>query len=324
MSPEITLQNKKIIESQAMNIKTSNITKVKMPYVIKSSLQEMNQQAVDTNIKIGLLKRDLSMFTNSSRDSDRLGADQPEPEVSDDFSIKNLVFTGQKSPFSDMVLSSNLELSLSGDTRLLKMQTNKITIDSNMINEISMSEFTKIPVDGKVSGDKVASRVKIKHLKIDESLNRIPIKTFLNKTTSNPTSLTMQGNIEVENMFVKILNGIDFDKFINDVYVVDGKKQIDGNLIISNAVKVDQLTVDQINEVPVNNLMTTSTEQVVHSNVAIDKFYAQSIISETFNGEKLIENVAVLGQENFIEGKSKFASKSQSIDLIKFNYFSSN
>lgn len=263
----------------------------------------MQQHAVDTNIMIEMVNRDLLHFTNSSETSE-VREVQPEIQVADNLAVRNLIYSGRNSIFVDMFTLRNSQLTINGTTKLIKIATNKVTVKSNIINEISLRDLAKDSADGKVSGVKDASRVTAKNLKIAENLNRIPIQIFLNKTLSNPTTITVQGNVEVENLNVKTVNGIDFFKFLSDVYLADENQKIKGNLIFLHAVQIEELNVTQIDDVPVKNLMTTSTEQSILSNVTIERFYAQSVQPAILNGEKLSDNVAILGQENIVQGEN--------------------
>lgn len=286
-----------------MSIESSTMNTVKMPYVVKSTLQEMQQHAVDTNIMIEMVNRDLLHFTNSSEASE-VREVQPEIQVADNLAVRNLIYSGRNPIFVDMLAMKNSQLTINGRTKLIKIATNKVTIKSNVINEISLTDLAKVSADGKMSGAKVASRVIAKNLKIAENLNRIPIQIFLNKTLSNPTTITVQGNVEVENLNVKTVNNIDFIKFVNDVYLADKNQKIEGNLIFLHAAQIEELNVTQIDDVPVKNLMTTSTDQTILSNVTIEKFFAKSVQPAMLNGEKLSDNVAILGQENIVQGKN--------------------
>lgn len=300
---EINLKDKKVIGSQIMSMESSSMNLVKMPYVLSSTLQEMLQQAADTNIMIEKVNRDLFSFTNSTSQNAEVRAEQPESKIPDNLAVKNLIYTGRNPIFIDLYAAQNSQLTLNGRTRLAKIVATKVNVTSNIINEISLSDLQKISADGKIRGAKVASHVKTKQLKIVDSLNRVPIQTFLNKTIPDASSIALHGNIQVENLKVKSLNGIIFDKFASDVYSSDKKQRVEGNLIFSHHISIEELKVDQIEEVPVENLMTTSTEQIVQANVTIQSFYAQSVIPNKLNGEKLRDNVAILGEENIVTGE---------------------
>ncbi|CAH1961343.1 unnamed protein product [Acanthoscelides obtectus] len=142
-------------------------------------------------------------------------------------------------------------------------------------------------------GDQVISAaVKLKSLKANNGISTdaddkdiIENNNQILQKFVEPLSIP-DGNVEIENLFVEEINGVNWNEFINSVFVVGNTTHIDGPLFISK-LKTGNLTVKTLNGIPVDKFLTTSTDQVIKSNISFDTIFVKNINVNITNGIRL-------------------------------------
>lgn len=194
------------------------------------------------------------------------------------------------------------------DLSLKTLTTGKLVILSNKINGIPLSQIVNASSTKPVSGKKIFRSIKVKNLSVSQTLNNVPTN-ILESSSEKPQELAegfeFQGDINVKHLKVKALNGFNVSSVLNNVFLVGDRNKIRGNLVLQNVANVDNLVTGSLMEVPVENLMTKSTIQTVAADVFINKFFVRSLRTDLLNDEKLSENVALVNEENLIEGERR-------------------
>lgn len=203
------------------------------------------------------------------------------------------------------MLKSQPTVTLSGNIKLRNLTANKVDVKSNQINRIPFDQMQLVSSSKPFSGTKAFRSLIIGNLTIKQTLNNLSLK-FLNEGTA-PLELSdgfvFRGNINVRNLNVKTVNGFNISAVMENVFLDGDRNIVRGNLILRNVTNVDKLQVNSIMNVPVENLMTTSTDQVVSTDISITKLFATTVVSNTINDEELSQNIAVVNDVNIIEGK---------------------
>lgn len=210
-------------------------------------------------------------------------------------------------PLLDLVLKSHPVLTFSEDLKLKSLTTKKLVVLSNKINEIPLDQIINATSVKQVLGKKVFRSLNVKNLAVSQTLNNVPLKFLEAPKDENMLELAdgfeFKGDINVKNLKVKALNGFNIPAVLDSVFLAGDRNTIKGNLILTNSVNVDSLVTGSLMEVPVENLMTKSTDQRVAADVFINKFFVSDLKSDSINDEKLSENAALVNEANVIEGK---------------------
>ncbi|XP_076280571.1 uncharacterized protein LOC143209145 isoform X2 [Lasioglossum baleicum] len=119
---------------------------------------------------------------------------------------------------------------------------------------------------------------------------------------SNDT-VHLRSNISLTNLNARMLNNIDVEQFLDELFVVGKNQKIRGNLKYNNVLQVCNLTAERLNNQSVQSYMTTGTNQT------FDHFEAKSLqlehlIAETINGVSVSE-AARISRPNVIKGQVK-------------------
>jgi hypothetical protein len=209
--------------------------------------------------------------------------------------------------FSDLALKSQPSLSFVQDISLKSLKANKIVVSSNKINEIPLTKIINATSVKHISVKKIFRSLKTKNLSVKQSLNNVPITVLEPSDKETPFEVSERiefvDNINVKHLKVKALNGFNVTSLLNNVFLAGDRNTIKGDLILQSTVNVDSLVTEKLMEVPVENLMTKSTDQKVSADVFINKFFVRSLQSDFINDEKLRENAALANEENVIEGE---------------------
>lgn len=191
---------------------------------------------------------------------------------------------------------------------LRNVAAKKLTVQSNLINGINLKQLLNATTTRQVSGTKVFKSVQVADLSVQETVNNVPLRFLEPSSDQKPLELRdgfeFQGNINVRHLVVVAgLNGINVTKVMEDVFLNGERSVIRGNLIIKNAATVNQLTTQRIMGIPTNELMTTSTDQIISTNIFINTFHATTLAIKKLNEENLGQVVALINDHNIIEGK---------------------
>lgn len=206
-----------------------------------------------------------------------------------------------------MVRKSQPIITFSDQVRLSNISASNLDIQSKRINLIPLNKLLNTTTTKSVKGTKNLQTLRIDETQITEMMNNVPL-TFLNSTENKlkqSRKINFNGDINVEHLRVKTLNGFDVTKLMNDLYLKDNRTQIKGDLFVRSIFNVENLFANHIKSIPVNNFMTTSTDQEIHSDTLISKFHASVINANAVNTED-ISNFALINAQNFIEIPTKF------------------
>ena len=203
-----------------------------------------------------------------------------------------------------------------------------MVITGNKINDISLQNLLNVTTSSNrlIRGEKIFKRIKVKNVNIQQTLNDIEVNQLLTSSTKMDLldNLELFGDINVNNLRVSKLNNIEWQSFYDNLFLKDDRDSINGNLIFQNFTKINKIIVGFLNGVTVDNLLTTSTDQEIQSDVFVNKFYVENAATNTVNNEKLSENAAVVNQKNIIEGILLELKKNGCFALIKFEFFRTN
>lgn len=205
-----------------------------------------------------------------------------------------------------MFLKSTSLNELIDDLNINKLETNKLVIAGKKINDVFLHNLLNVTTSSNrlVRGEKIFKWIKVKNVNIQQTLNDIEVKQLLTSSTKMDLldSLELFGDINVNNLRVSKLNNIKWQSFYENLFLKDNRESINGNLIFQNFTKINKITVGFLNGVPVDNLFTTSTDQLIQSDVFVNKFFVENAATSTVNNENLSQNAAVVNQKNIIEG----------------------
>lgn len=131
------------------------------------------------------------------------------------------------------------------------------------------------------------------------------LKLDLNdKSNSTRVKRSEFASLQHSKINVKSINGIEWDAFVKSLYRKGVSTAINGNLFISFPTTTQSILTHQINGVPIANLMTLGTDQVIDSNLFVKEILAPGgVNAKLFNDYKdFAHNVALLGSDNVIDG----------------------
>lgn len=157
-------------------------------------------------------------------------------------------------------------------------------------------------------GEKVLEHIELHKILSSLTVNNVNVsllKSALNFWEMFPNEFIFQGQVNVKNLHLTALNGFDFNSFFENVHLLNERSRLRGNCFIHNALSANALTTKQIMDLPVTDLMTTSTDQEVAADCSVATFFTSMINSQLVNNEKLNETVALVDSVNFVEGEIK-------------------
>ncbi|XP_076635349.1 uncharacterized protein LOC143348692 [Colletes latitarsis] len=136
--------------------------------------------------------------------------------------------------------------------------------------------------------------------------SRMEINLEANKIEFSNDTIILHSNVSLTRLNTKTLNGVDVNKFLSELFILNKNQTIQGNITYSNALEIYNLTTQTLNGEPWENYMTTKTEQNFDNfsvkSVRVDNLYADSI-----HGVPVSE-AARISRENTIKGKVNIAS----------------
>lgn len=298
------MEKKKFLRAKLSNIKESTIRRVKMPNVVKVSATKLLRQSIDTNVQVEqtrrLLKRSRQPEASGRADSDEL---KPMEKIV----ATDLIYNGMEPIFEGLLLKSDKVFTFTDLIELRNLTANKLVVQSNRINRIALTDLLNATHDVNFSGFKMVQNLKVGELTILQALNNVPSGNLERPPADKPFELAegfeFIGEINVKSLNVQGLNGFNVTTIMDNAFLQKERAVLRGNLILQSVTNVNQLTVNQLMDVRTNDLMTTSTNQTVKSNVKINKFYVDKLVTDTINNEKLKEIVATVDSLNVVEGK---------------------
>lgn len=193
---------------------------------------------------------------------------------------------------------------LSGDKQMRDLIANKLIVRSDRINGIDLKEILN-----KTSTTRIFDVKRFKSLKVGELttplLNTVSLKfleTPANSSLELAEGFVFDGDINVEHLHVKALNGFNVSNLFAGSFLQGEQNVIKGNLILQNTTTVDHLEVLKVQDYDVDKLLTTSTDQHISANVFVNKFYVNKLTTQLINDENLSSNFALTDAVNIIEG----------------------
>lgn len=208
---------------------------------------------------------------------------------------------------SDLLLKSQPIYNFNDQISLNTITSKKLVVRTNKINQIELNQLLNATSATKITGSKVFASLKVKDLMVTQTMNNLPLD-FLNPSSPEKPESTeafdFLGDINIKHLQVKSLNGFNVSAVLQDVFVTKESNIIHGNLVLQNVTNVEQMIVDSVMDLPVDNLLTKSTQQTVAANMFISKFYAEKLETKMVNDENLSQNVAMINDANTIEGES--------------------
>ncbi|XP_070500855.1 uncharacterized protein fs(1)M3 [Chironomus tepperi] len=301
---QLDINSKKFINAKYVNLKDVVVGSLKMPYNVSVMTKDLMENIISSNVQLEQIKQ--SLGDGSTWKAYERAQEAFENEFKT-INVNNLVYNGNQPIFKGMVRKSQPILIFTDQVRLSNISANKLDIKSNRINLIPLNKLLNATITKSVKGTKNLQTLRIDETQITEMMNNVPL-TFLNSTENKlkqSRKINFNGDINVEHLRVKMLNGFDVTKLMNDLYLKDKRTNIKGDLFIRSLFNVENLIANHIKSIPVNNFMTTSTDQEILSDTLISKFHASVIKANTVNTDDT-SNYALINAQNFIEIPTKF------------------
>ncbi|CAH1722500.1 unnamed protein product [Chironomus riparius] len=301
---KLNINNKKFINARYVNLKDAVVGSLKMPYNVSVVTKDLMENIVTSNVQLEKIRqslRDGSAWKQYERARENI-----ENEFGN-INVNNLVYNGNQLIFKGMVSKSQPVITFTDQVKLSNISANKLDIKSNKINLIPLNKLLNATITKSVKGTKNLQTLRIDETQITEMMNNVPL-TFLNSTENKlkqSRKINFNGDINVEHLKVKTLNRFDVTKLMNDLYLKDNKTKIQGDLFVRSSFNVENLFANRIKSIPVNNFMTTSTDQEIQSDTLISKFHASVINANAVNAEDT-SNFALINAQNLIEIPTKF------------------
>ncbi|XP_014481165.1 PREDICTED: uncharacterized protein LOC106747781 isoform X2 [Dinoponera quadriceps] len=185
-------------------------------------------------------------------------------------------------------------------------------MDVDFVNDVKQKEAILPQGEQEFVSPLRAESIFVQTLEAD-SLCGIPSRywTLRNDTTNTLTTangqvkysndtVTVHSDLTVEKLRANSLNGTVIGQLIDDLFVINDRQEIQGQITYSNLL-IGNLTTPMLNGVPADKLMTTTTNQ------SFDSFLAKyleigNLHVETVNGVP-VEEAARKSRENYIRGK---------------------
>ncbi|XP_012229079.2 uncharacterized protein fs(1)M3 [Linepithema humile] len=130
---------------------------------------------------------------------------------------------------------------------------------------------------------------------------------------SNDT-IIVHSDLTVPRLNIMSLNGTIVDELISNLFIINHSQKIKGTLRYENFLQVKNLTTPMLNGVPVDQLMTTTTDQ------SFEDFYIKHLEIKHLHADTIkgvpIEEVARKSRKNIIKGKLTLANLRVTEDLV--------
>nr|XP_023020988.1 uncharacterized protein LOC111509460 [Leptinotarsa decemlineata] len=179
-------------------------------------------------------------------------------------------------------------------------------IYARKINDIPMERVLQKgdpqPVQRVTTNKKVDVGEQIGLLTQKESASDLPVQSKIN----------FDSNVAIENLEVETINGIDWNEFVNSVFRIGTDSVITGPLTFSK-LKTMRLSLKKLKDLNVADLLTTSTDQTIHSNVEFYRIFSRKISAETVNNVNLRESAVLFGHNETINVPVTF----QKLNVVK-------
>ncbi|CAG9855477.1 unnamed protein product [Phyllotreta striolata] len=161
------------------------------------------------------------------------------------------------------------------------------------LNNISMEVYSAEKL-GKIEGIH-----RLINLNVDHIITRMSQEPS-DEIVSSP-NFDLNSNITIENLTVETINGIRWEEFKNSVFRINLTKEIEGPLTFSE-IKTKHLVTKKIKDTDANDLFTTTTDQIIESNMKFSHIFTKELNVETVNGIRIPEDVVLLNETTTIEG----------------------
>ncbi|XP_076658861.1 uncharacterized protein LOC143362514 [Halictus rubicundus] len=237
--------------------------------------------------------------------------------------LKNLILevnstlTASKNLLSASGNSFTKNIVIEDDASIGTLEIDKLEVD--FLNGVDVRSND---VESNTTGGSLAplygSNISVQNVEI-ESLCGIPFRYWVLKNGSSGMDINLEpseiefsndtvylrSNVSVTNLNAEMINDVDVDKFLDELFIVDKNQKIRGNLMYDNLLQIHNLTAERLNNRSVESYMTTKTNQT------FDYFEAKSLqlahlFAETINGVPVSE-AARISRQNVIKGEVKIA-----------------
>nr|XP_033341386.1 uncharacterized protein LOC117229199 isoform X1 [Megalopta genalis] len=118
---------------------------------------------------------------------------------------------------------------------------------------------------------------------------------FLNDT------IYLRSNVSVTKLNATMMNDLNIDKFLGELFIINKNQKIRGNLLYNNLLQIHNLTTEKLNNRSIESYMTTKTNQTF-DRFDIMSLQVHHLFAESINGVKVSE-AARISRKNVIKGK---------------------
>ncbi|KAG5899454.1 hypothetical protein JTB14_015307 [Gonioctena quinquepunctata] len=211
--------------------------------------------------------------------------------------------------FKDLLLKTGNQ-TITGSVSIGNLTADKIYADK--INSIPMKNIFLKSNPKPIMGVKTFKNLDVNEMKVqsfneDESGNM-----FSQIVDSVDSKMNFDSNVIIDNLEVDTIDNIDWDEFVNSVFMVHRDSQINGPLTFSK-LKTMNLNTTTLNGVETEDLLTISTDQIIHSDVKFNRIFIRNITAETVNDINLLESAVSYEDEETIRTPVTF----EKLNIVK-------
>ncbi|CRL02513.1 CLUMA_CG015260, isoform A [Clunio marinus] len=295
---------RKII-ANLINIKDVKVGIVQMPYHVNLSAKKLEMEVINTNIETELARK---LLKEHSTIDDRAN----EKDGLQTIAIESLEYKGKNTMFQNNMFRNHPKIMFEDDIKLNTIAAKEINVKSDQINSIKLKLIVLASSPNIIGGLKVIKNLKADRLKVSKAFNNLPVD-FLRLPSSNSQEIKQlvkgiefKGDITVKNLNVTFLNGFNLSALLDNNFVVNDRNVIKGILLLQNITNVNKLYAERIGSSNVAHLMTTSTDQLLHTDLFINKIFSTNLQADKINNENLHETVALANVFNKVEVPTQF------------------
>ncbi|CAG9816474.1 unnamed protein product [Phaedon cochleariae] len=197
----------------------------------------------------------------------------------------------------DMVLQSEGKLVFTEKTRIGVLTAEKMY--SEKINGILVNDIYLRSSGEPIKGVKTFENLKADEVKVKLLNGEQPDEILSILSKNKLTDLNFDSNVTINNLQVKTINDINWNEFKDSVFRIGTDSTLTGPLHFSK-IKTEHLNVEKLNEEAVEDFLTKSTDQTIHSDIIFNRIFAGNISAQSVNGIKLSESAVWFGKNDSI------------------------
>ncbi|KAG6797313.1 hypothetical protein HZU73_07383 [Apis mellifera caucasica] len=212
----------------------------------------------------------------------------------------------------------NRDIIIDGDAFIEELQIDNVIVDffndvdiysNDITDSTKMQKFSISPQkqDMIINDLKVESicGIPFRYWSLTSDVLKLEINLTSDKIEFSNDTIYLNSNISLMNLNVKMLNGTNINELFDELFIINHNQKIKGNIIYNNMLKIQNLTIQMLNEKSWNKYMNTITNQTF-DNFMAKKFRVENLIADSIN-DIPVSKAARISIENIIKGDAKIA-----------------